>query len=224
MRVTYTVEVSPAVSEVNVDEFAAEAARVFSDPRGWLKYGYKFARVPAGVKPDVRIRLETGTAAKSLCGMAGFSCQRDGPKDIIINLDNWLGKSASSLPIERYHNYVLNHEVGHHLGLKHQLCPINECRRRGMRSCPGSVMQQMTLGKKAIAPCIESDWPLDPDWRIDDPRPKKTAIAKIVRVALLIVLVFCIAAAIAGVCRRYSLGSQAEARPPLPPAAARPPA
>jgi len=139
----------------------------------------------------VRIRLETAETAKLLCGMAGFSCQRGGPKDIIMNLDNWLGKSASELPVERYHNYVVNHEVGHALGLDHQLCPIDECKRRGMKECPASVMQQMTRGRKAIAPCVESDWPLDPDWVVDDPRPKKGPASN-VKNAVIVVLTICI--------------------------------
>jgi hypothetical protein len=31
-------------------------------------------------------------------------------------------------------------------------------------------MQQMTLGSTAIEPCEAQEWPLDPDWKIDDPR------------------------------------------------------
>lgn len=197
-RVTYSIEVGANVN-MPLEEFAAEVGRVLADARGWRKYGYEFYRVLRGAAPDVRVRLETAATARSLCGMAGFSCQRDTAKDIIINYDNWMGKSASSLPLDRYRNYCISHEIGHLLGLGHQTCPISECRRRGMAVCPGSVMQQMTRGAAAIAPCIENDWPLDPDWVIDDPSRSPNRLKRSSSPSIAIIIVICIIALCIGV-------------------------
>jgi len=106
--------------------------------------------------------------------MRGLSCARfnkDGrPLDIIINYKNWMGGSRSELPLDQYHKYVINHEVGHWLGLDHSKCPLEECKKRGIapENCPASIMQQMSKGPNHIGPCKESCTPLPPDWGVDN--------------------------------------------------------
>jgi hypothetical protein len=80
-----------------------------------------------------------------------------------------MGGSKSKLPIQQYRKYVINHEVGHWLGLDHTECPIDQCRAMGLVECPASIMQQMTRGPKHIWPCIEQPNPLDPIFKIDNP-------------------------------------------------------
>ena len=216
--VTYDTSIGDGVAAGSAAGFGREVDRVLADPRGWAKYGYRFVR--DAQRPALRIRLETSAAAAALCGAEGFSCWRRRPNDIVMHEGNWNGGCQSRLPLERYRNYVVCHEVGHALGLPHQRCPAAECARRGMKTCPASVMQQMTCGPGAIAPCAEADWPLDPDWGIDDPRRGRSAsgvplpyLILATAIVLVLVLVVAVAVAVAAARRISTRGKPGAARP-----------
>jgi hypothetical protein len=158
-----------------------------NDPRGWKKYGYIFVNgerpgaikrtlvinlVPQGnPKGDVELNsadVPTGNLQK-LCGSTGkLSCYDPAKYQVFINYNNWTGGSQSTLPMERYRNYVINHEVGHALGLNHPRVIKSGDREMyyvcSKASSPqgGSVMMQMSKGPKLISPCLENEWPLDP--------------------------------------------------------------
>ena len=127
--------------------------------------------------PILKIFLKSVDQTDKDCGMQGFSCTRFtdnyNPIDIIINYDNWCGKSKSSLSIPDYRKYVINHEVGHWLGLDHTECPIDQCIAMGLKECPASIMLQMTRGPDFIKPCKEQPDPLDPIFKIDNPKISK---------------------------------------------------
>jgi hypothetical protein len=107
--VAYRTSVSAAVAGETEDGFARTVARVLADPRGWRKYGFTFVRDPGA--QSLHIRLETSANADALCRARGFSCARPRPYGIIMHEGNWMGGSRSQLPLERYRNYVVCHEV-----------------------------------------------------------------------------------------------------------------
>ena len=152
------------------EKLRAKLESVLGDSRGWRKYGYTFKCIgEIGVNVNkipnhvLKIILVTWEKAKRECGskLGGFSCYGSSENTIFINLDNWMGKSKSELPLDRYRTYVINHEMGHRLGFGHpekqkkQYCSANH-------GAKGSVMIQMTRGPDFVAPCIENEWPLDP--------------------------------------------------------------
>lgn len=151
---TYSTAIHPSIN-YDLGEFTQKVDSVLADPRGWAQYGVSFTRVPKNA--DITIELTPDSRVEKVCGFSGLSCcdMRKYPKsDIYLNYDNWMGKSKSELPLDDYRNYVINHEVGHALGLDHAKCPG-----------PGrqaSIMQQMSKGPDWVAPCKESAWPNPP--------------------------------------------------------------
>lgn len=161
--VYYTIDTDPELRG-RFDEFRDIINNVLTDPRGWRKYNYTFIEQPLTKHTPRILRIKLATldtikkigcgSATTMCNTAYFSFYRPRYHDIHINVQNWDGGSKSSLSIPRYRIYVINHEVGHALGLDHVKCPAS-------RTNKGSVMQQMTRGPEHIAPCFENEWPLD---------------------------------------------------------------
>lgn len=135
--------------------FRTTVEQTLTSPRGWSLGGA--VRFVAGrSKPDVRIWLASPSevaAAHPTCD-ALFSCRVEA--DVYINIERWRRGATGTwrLPLDDYRRYVINHEVGHWLGLEH----------RGCRT-PGAaapVMLQQTIGLQG---CDERVWPLPRELR-----------------------------------------------------------
>jgi hypothetical protein len=146
--VTYTVSARGPVT-ADLDTFREVAAETFGDPRGWSLGGaIEFVEVPTGGQFDLILATPDQVVAADPTCEAAWSCRVD--DEVLINEQRWLHGSLGYLrPLADYRAYVVNHEVGHWLGLPHALCA-------GFVDAP--VMVQQSKGTGTCAPTV---WPLD---------------------------------------------------------------
>lgn len=137
--------------------FYRKTSYVLTSNKGWGRAGIKFLQTNDISNADFVIKLVCLQCIKSHCGkdFLGLSCTNysDTPVTCYINLYRWMNGSVhSKLNLEDYRTYVINHEVGHALGLDHDGC--------SGKGKPASNMMQHTVG---IGECIPSPWPIDTD-------------------------------------------------------------
>jgi hypothetical protein len=146
----YEVRVENGIGQIPA-EFAAEVDATLGDPRSWTAGGrYAFQRVSGG-STDLAITLASPKTVDRLCyplDTGGYTSCRVGNM-VVVNLARWLlAVPEFRTHLATYRLYVINHEVGHRLGMGHMACP-----GRG-RLAP--VMQQQTLG---LRDCRPNPWP-----------------------------------------------------------------
>jgi hypothetical protein len=131
--VYYRTSVDPDV-RYSPDKFASEVAIYLADPDGWGQF-FTFKVSPRG--KHVRL-CQPHTLKTEGCKDDALSCAILGGNLIWLNADRWmLGSKPSKLPLERYRQYMVTHEMGHSLGYDHVKCP---------GSGPAPLMMQQTLG------------------------------------------------------------------------------
>ncbi len=140
---------------------------VHDSKHSWKKYGFHFVDKTSQPNPtNIRRITVYFFTNDEICNkynkeFSGLSVYDSSTHSIYFNCYRWVngGNTAFSADIiinlRRYRIYVVNHEFGHALGLNHP--SEKERPKRGL----GSVMSQMTLYPKNIAPCEMNEWPLD---------------------------------------------------------------
>ena len=113
-----------------------EIISLLNDPRGWVSQGYSFMLVDTD--PHVRmIRVSNAHIKQQYPSLDGFSgcLLQTIPRVILINEENWL-RPPTRTSLRSYHNYLIQHEMGHALGYEHT--------SRASRGDPCPVMFQQT--------------------------------------------------------------------------------
>lgn len=139
----YRVDVEKGMG-LDGELFASAVQKTLNDERSWAHGGGRtFERISSG-KPDFVITLASpGTTAK-WCAKSGLdtmeqnvSCDSAATERVMINAYRWAqGAKTYGDRIHPYRQMLINHEVGHRLGLNH-----TDCTKDGDLA---PVMQQQT--------------------------------------------------------------------------------
>ncbi|GEM_PF-6107501 len=137
--------------EAEIPTWVGSVGAVFDDPRGWRAAGRSFARVDSHAQFTVVLASPktVDRMCKPLRTAGVYSCGRNG--HAALNSRRWLeGATPWGDELAGYRVYMINHEVGHLLGMPHK-----NCTREGE---PSSVMLQQTKGLQG---CTANAWPTE---------------------------------------------------------------
>ncbi|MET7667112.1 DUF3152 domain-containing protein [Micromonospora luteifusca] len=156
----YRVAVESGSNEDAAD-FAQAVQVALAGPGSWVDSGrLRLRQVPGDAPRDFTVYLATTRTAGRMCADGGVDIRIGGrpytscraPGQVIINLDRWRLSVphfvSAGVPLAVYRTYVVNHEVGHQLGHRHERCPG--------AGRPAPVMMQQTL---FLNGCRVNPWP-----------------------------------------------------------------
>jgi hypothetical protein len=154
------------VHTVGADDFAVAALATLNDPRGWGRAGFHFREA---ADAPFRLVLAEAAGVDQLClpydTFAKYSCQ-NGPV-VALNADRWRTATPKwTGDLATYRQYLVQHEVGHLLGMHH---PKVQCPRRGR---PAPTMNQQST---ELDGCLPNPWPVPAEIALAAARPATLA-------------------------------------------------
>lgn len=147
--------------EIDADAVAAVIAATLDDPRGWSGAGFRF--VPDAAGPFELVIAEPPEADSRCAPMqtsGRWSCQNGAV--VVFNAERWRSGSAWGSDIDSYRQYLVNHEVGHLVGLNH---PAQFCAK------PGEAAAVMAQQSQGLGGCTSTVWPLSEEVALAATRP-----------------------------------------------------
>ncbi|WP_406283074.1 DUF3152 domain-containing protein [Embleya sp. NBC_00896] len=166
-KYTYAVEIENGL-QLDGELFATTVQKTLNDPRSWASDGLTFERTDT-TKADFVVRLASpGTVHKICSPIVGdtsadnVSCDAYGQKWVMINAWRWAqGSTAYGDDIVGYRQMLINHEVGHRIGHRHETA----CGAGSIGSDLAPVMMQQTKTRVASTgamkgeECVANPWP-----------------------------------------------------------------
>jgi len=131
-------------------DVVTEVDRILADSRSWIADGVTGFRRTAR-EADFTIIVASPDTVDDLCaplGTGGYLSCRNGSR-VILNVNRWTEATDWwTAGVGTYHEYLVNHEVGHLLGHGHVGCP-------GEGEAAPVMMQQT----KGLGACLANGWP-----------------------------------------------------------------
>ncbi|MFB7371116.1 DUF3152 domain-containing protein [Streptomyces sp. NPDC056222] len=152
----YRVQVEDGI-DLSARQVATEIQQILDHPRGWAAHGRgRFQLVSENA--DFVIRIATPNTADRLCLAQGLNTRGElnceTTQGVVVNLKRWmLGSPTFSGTPAEYRHLIINHEVGHEIGIRmHMSCPG-----------PGKPAPVMMQQIKGLNGCRSNAFPYDED-------------------------------------------------------------
>ncbi|MBV8981299.1 MAG: DUF3152 domain-containing protein [Acidimicrobiia bacterium] len=148
-RVVIRYRIERDTDDAATANFASTVDATLHDPRGWTRAGFVFEEAD---NAPYTILLAEGPEVQQRCRpydtYGKYSCQI-GPL-VAITADRWRSATPEwTADLHAYRQMVVDHEVGHLLGLHHRDCPG-----------AGSVAPVMLPQSTELHGCLPNPWPL----------------------------------------------------------------
>lgn len=149
IRVRYRVMVEEGLEE-EASVLTEMADEVLNHPEGWRAAGFQFEQVEQG--QDISIVLANPRTVDALCAPIPTGSVLSCAAYRRANLNVWRWRQGAQTwdgeGIEGYRSYLINHEVGHLLGMGHVKCPA-----------PGTPAPVMLPQTKYLKRCLPNGHP-----------------------------------------------------------------